>query len=151
MAKLKEYSKSKVNAISITYNGENIKFNLFDEVQISMVSLDRELKNQPSYYGFLLLLHKKLSTRVEELKLERKKLWGELYLEAKTSTTQNGRPFTDDMSKAWVECHKEYVLASRKCIRARDEADLLFACVKAFEQRKDLMQTLSSNQRKERL
>lgn len=150
MSKLKEYQKSKVNRIKIQYGKETFEFNLFEELKINETIIDRELKEQPSHYGFILLLQKKLTTRFEDLKLERKKIWGELTIKAKSKMQQNTqRPYTDDMCKAWVESHKLYILASQNCIRAKDDADSIFACVKAFEQRKDLLQTISSNRRKE--
>jgi len=134
--------------IRIKYEGEVFKFNLFEEVKITERLLEMEIKEQPSYYGFLTLLQKKLLTRFEDLKLERKKVEGTLFLQFKQEKGANGRPMTDDMAKASVLSHKDFILASRACIKAKDDADTIWACVKAFEQRKDLLQTLSSNTRR---
>lgn len=121
------------------------------ELKISEAIISTEIKNQPSKYGFLLLLHKKLLTAFEEAKLKRGKIIGMLTLEGKEKLQPHtNRPFTDDMVKAWVESHKKYLEASQACIAAKDAADAIYACVKGFEQRKDLLQTLSSNQRNER-
>lgn len=144
---LKNYKKSGLNTISITYNGEKIRFNLFRELRITDANIDREIKYQPSHYGFLALLHKKLLTRFEELKTEKNRLWGHLYLSAKEKV-HAGRPYNDEMCKAYADSHKKYIAAHKACIQAKDDADTIFAIVKAFEQRKDLIQTLSSNNRK---
>jgi hypothetical protein len=146
-SKLKGYGDLKVNNISIVYDGEKIRFNLFEEVSINENRLDQEIKSQPSLYAFLILIQKKLNTRFEGLKQERKKLYGQLFLRAK-QRSHAGRPYNDEMAKAWVESHKKYVTITSNCIKAKDEADVLYAAVRAFEQRKDLIQTLSSNNRK---
>lgn len=147
MSSLKSYRSLKVNNIKIIFDGQTIKFNLFKELAINEDRLDKEIKNQPSYYGFLLLIQKKLLTKFENLKQDRKRLYAKLYLQAKKKTT-NGRPYNDDMAKAYVEAHPQYVSITKNCIIAKDEADTIYSCIKAFEQRKDLIQTLSSNNRK---
>lgn len=150
MQRLKEYIKSKVNNIQIQYGKETISFNLWEEVKINEAMIDRELKTQPGYYAFCLSLHKKLLTIFETSKLNRKKTHATLLFQAKKKIQEGtSRPYTDDMAQAWVEKHKDYMQASRDCIKAKDDADAMYACVKAFEQRKDLLQTISSNQRKE--
>lgn len=148
MSNLKKYKSSSLNNIRIKFNGEVIKFNLFEEVTISQNMIDKEIRVQPSHYAFLLLLHKKLLTQFEDLKLERTKIYSQKFLQAK-SELHNGRPLNDDMCKAHANSDEEFVMATKRCIKAKDDADTIYACVKAFEQRKDLLQTLSSNLRKE--
>lgn len=148
--KLFKYNNSKLTQITINYEGEKFSFNLFDELRIREEAfMNKDLQTQPSYYGFLMLLHKKLITQFEDLKNTRKKIYGELYFEAK-GLTLNNRPYSDDLCKAYVEKHKKFVNATSSCIKAKDQADTIYSCVKAFEQRKDLMQTLSSNTRREK-
>lgn len=150
MARLKDYVKSPINIITIKYGKETITFNLAEELIITEAKLDKELKEQPSYYGFLLLFHKKLITKFEDLKLSRRRTWGKLTLLGKKKNQEGtSRAYTNDMVEAWVESHKDYIEASRLCIIAKDDADAIYAAVKAFEQRKDLLQTISSNLRKE--
>lgn len=136
--------------VSITYNGEKIKFNLGKEVQIDEDDLEKELQGQPNKYGFLLLLHKKLLTEFEIAKTTKKKKWAHLYLKAKEEM-RNGRPINDDMAKASADSNSKYIELCLRCIKIKDSADTIFAAVKAFEQRKDLMQTLSSNIRAQRV
>lgn len=146
--RLRKYSQSKINKISIVYGDEKIQFNLWDELKISEENLERELKNQPSYYAFILSLHKKLLTEFELAKVEKKRMYGHLFLLAKEDTV-NGRPLNDEMCKASVESNKRYIKACQKCIKIKNDADILFSAVKGFEQRKDNLQTLSANKRKE--
>lgn len=149
--KLKQYNSSKLMEISITHKGEKFSFNLFEELKIrNEILMNGDLKTQSSYYGFLMLLHKKLLTTFEELKAERKRIYGVLFFKAK-GRVLNNRPLSDDLSKAWVEKNPKYLKATLNCIKAKDQADTILSCVRAFEQRKDLLQTLSSNVRKEKI
>ena len=147
MRTLHSYRKSPINIISIKYGSERVSFNLATELRIDINSINDELKKQPSYYGFCLLLHKKLLTRFETAKMQRTKMWGRLYKLAKSKNGSNGRLMSDDASKAWVECHAKYIKVTETCIKAKDDADQIYSCLKAFEQRKDLLQSISSNAR----
>lgn len=152
MKRLFKYKTSKVNEVFIKYGNETINFNIFKEANINEEDIEREIKSQPSKYAFLFVLHKKLLTKFETLRQHRQELYGKLYAISKGKVSKStGRPFSDDLSKAWVEAHPRYTKLTHQCIKAKDEADVLQGCVRAFEQRKDLIQTLSSNTRKERI
>lgn len=147
---LKRFKNSRLSQIKIKYGNEVHRFNLIDITLITEHTIERELKRQPSYYGFCLLLHKKLTTSYEELKQDRKRLYGKLYLRAKENLKSNsGRGYSDEAARAYTLCHKEYVELTKACIKAKDDADTVYSVIKALEQRKDLMQTISSNKRKE--
>lgn len=150
MKRLTYYKVSKLNTLNINYGGEKIRINLWRELRITPESIDVEIKNQPSSYGFLLLLHKKLLAAFEEAKLQRGRTYGRLFLSSKGKTGKNNRLYSEEACKAYAECHPSFVEASQRCIEIRRSADEVYAAVRAFEQRKDLMQTLSSNQRKEK-
>lgn len=151
MSRIISHRKSGVLQVHIKYGKEVIKFNLWQELRIDEDKLNSELTKQANKYGFLLMLHKKLLTQFEELKVNRKEVFGRLFSEAKKSIVKaTGRPMSDDTAKIWVEAHKDYTHITRQCIKAKDDADAIFACVRAFEQRKDLIQSLSSNIRNER-
>lgn len=151
MKRLSNYRKSSINHVHINYGGKVFEFNIYEEAKISEEAIEREITTQPSKYALLFILHKKLLAKFETLKQNRKGLYGRLLGVAKTRTSSNGRPLTDKGSEAWVEAHKKYKKATEDCIKAKTDADILQGCVRAFEQRKDLMQTLSSNIRKERI
>lgn len=147
--KLKSYKHLDFLNINILYGTNNITFNLQKELLISENenNLNKELKFQPASYGFLILLHKKLLTRFEQIKQRRKKVYSSAYLKAK-ETLVSGRYASDDMSRAKADTDKKFIKLTKLAIKAKDDADTIFACMKAFEQRKDLLQTLSSNNRK---
>lgn len=146
----KKFKRSNLSTIIVKYGKEIHRFNIIDIVQITEHTIEREMKRQPGYYGFCLLLQKKLNTAYEELRQERKRMHGRLYLRAKEHLKSNsGRGYSDEAAKAYVLCHPKYVTLTKACIAAKDSADTMWAVIKAFEQRKDLMQTISSNKRKE--
>lgn len=146
----KKFRGSIISNITIKYGNEVHRFNLIDIVEITEYTIDREMKRQPGYYGFCLLLQKKLTTLYERARQKRKRLYGKLYLRAKSNLkSESGRGYSDEAAKAYVLCNKEYIRATEACITAKDHADTMWAVIKAFEQRKDLMQTISSNKRKE--
>lgn len=149
--KLSNYRKSDINIIDVTYGGKRFRFNIWQEVKITEANVEAEIKGQSSRYAFVFVLHKKLLARFEELKQERKALYGSLLSKAKSRVQKNGRPFTDDAAKGWVDNQGLYRQITKKTIKAREDADVLLGVVRAFEQRKDLIQTLSSNLRKERI
>lgn len=149
MKRLYAYRKSPINIIRIKYGKETITFNLFEETRIDPERLDTEIKGMPSKYGFLLLLHKKLLTKFEEAKSYKDKIRGSIYLNSKGKTGKNNRLYSDDASKAYTEGHERYIQAKRNCIRIKNDADLIYSCIKAMEMRANLLQTLSSNKRKE--
>lgn len=152
MNPISKYKGSSINIISIRYEKEDININLARAAKISEQSMEAEIKGQPSYYFFLFSLHKKLLTKFELLKLQRKSTYGRLYAMAKDrKSSSTGRYLSEAAVKAWVESHKKYLKASENCIRVRDQADQVLGAVRAFEQRKDLMQSLSANLRKERI
>lgn len=135
--------------VSIRYNGELVKFNLAKELRIMEHSINNEIKKQPTKYGFCLLIHKGLLTRFELLKSKRDKIYGRLFFKAKGQSLR-GRPLSDDLCKQWVLKHDQYIQVTRECIKAKDSVDKIYACIRAFEQRASLMQTISSNTRSEK-
>lgn len=149
MKRLGKYTKSTLNQITINYGGEKISFNLMAEAKIVESNLMEEMESQPSNYGFLLLLHKKLTSQFEELKHDRKRLFAKLYLHAKENlkSKATGRYYSDDAAQAYAECHPKFVKLTKRCIKAKDDADTIYSAIKALEQKKDLMQTISSNNR----
>jgi hypothetical protein len=142
--------KARLMNVKIQYGDDLIKFNLYSEIKIDENLINDELQSQPSVYAFLTMLHKKLIKSAKEAEAHKKQLWAKLYLKYKDGVGQYGRAPSDDVCKAKVEKNKEYQEAIKLLIIAESNRDDIQACVEVFEQRKDILQTLSANQRKER-
>ena len=149
-SKLKGYAKTKaLMDISIKYGDENFSFNLFEELQINESLIMRELKNNPSSYGFLTMLHKKLIKKKKDTELEKDKLYASLHINAKKNTEIFGKvPNKEDIAQL-VESDKKYQSIRERHNSDVHNCDIIEACVRAFEQRASLLQTISANLRKE--
>lgn len=149
MKKIIKYKDSPVNIIHIVYGDEVISFNLMEEARIDENKIEEQIKNQPSKYAFVSMLHKKMMAEFESCKQRRKALYGRLFLRAKRGEG-GARGLSDEAAKAKVESNPKYVKLTQKCIDVRRQADELFSCVRVMEMTSNLMQTLSSNLRRER-
>ena len=142
--------------VNIVFNGETIKFNLNDELKISETRMANELKEQPSIYAYISILHKKLIIQHESFEVKLSKMYGKLFNNYKASKTskhyeQTHRPPSDDVCKNYVLGATDYVDLQKKVLKAKEDMLTLGSIVRRFEQRADLIQTLSANMRKERL
>lgn len=149
MNPIRKYRRSPINIITIKYGEELISIDMSKALLILESTIEEEIKTQPSYYFFIASLHKKLLTRLEYLKVRRKAVFAQLLEKAREKRGPSGRYLSDTDAKAMVDKNKKYIRISERCIEARDQADQLYSAVRAFEMRANLMQTLSSNLRKQ--
>lgn len=149
--KIKKYAESsKLMEIAIAYGDEKLKFNLFEELKIDENTINKELKQQPSSYGFLLLLHKKLIRVKDDLEVEKDKVWAKEFIKQKGKTdTKTGRPKANELAKELATACPRFIKASRNYNQAKENADLIGSCCRAFEQRGHLVQSIAANLRKE--
>lgn len=152
MGKFTKYaSSSQLMEVVIKFEAEKFKFNLYQEVKINEDDITSELTHQTSSYSFLTMLHKSLIKLVSDKKITEKRAYATSYLKYKGQTNSDtGRPNSDDMAKSFAELDDNYIKAQHDVINAQFDLNRVEACVKAFEQRKDILQTLSANSRRER-
>ena len=150
MGKLNQYAnKSKLMNIIVKYGDEKFKFNLFEEAQINEDIIQKELLEQPSAYGFLGLLHEKLKKKAADVETTCKRKYAELYVEFKGQTGNlSGRPPSDDLVREKININEEYMNLEDELNNIREKVGLISVCVKTFEQRASLIQTISANNRK---
>ena len=148
---LKYASKSSLMDIDIFINGERIRFNLFRELKITEEKVSLELKNQPSYYGFITMCHKTLLKELMDLQVEEKKIYSLAYITNKNKINpETQRVNSDDVAKSKAEKDINYLKIQRLVISKKYDVNRLENCVRAFEQRAGMMQTLSANIRNEK-
>ncbi len=136
--------------IQIIRAEEKFRFNLFREVKISEGQVQKEILSQPSSYGFLTLLQTDLLKILSEKKIEEKRAYASAYIKYKSQRSEEtGRPNSDDVAKNKAELDKRYIEKQKEVIETQFNLNRITACVRAFEQRKDMLQTLSANNRKE--
>lgn len=136
--------------LKLTYKGKDYKFNMFEELAIKEINLDKDIKEHPSSYFFLRTLRTNLEALKKQLEANRKRVYNKAYKLAKAKTGANGRPMTDDLCKAVAESSDLYKAATKEAIEAERNWGMINDAVIAFEEKKALIQTLSANLRKNR-
>jgi hypothetical protein len=151
MKKINRYAESStLMKIRVEHNGESFEFNLFEELQINESIISKEIKQQPNSYAFLSMLQVQLSYLRDKSKVNEEKIYDKLYTIFKARTNkQTGRPNPDDVAKALAGQNDKYIKARNKTLSLSKQLGTISNCVKAFEQRSSLLQTLSANKRRE--
>lgn len=132
--------------ISLTLGNEHISFNLFTELNINTADINHEVTRQAQIYGFLGLAQAKLAHSLERAERRKDLLYERAYLKAKQPKT-GGRPNSDDVCKATARVNSKYQLALKNYLDIKNQLKTINNVLEAFKQRKDLLQTFSSNNR----
>lgn len=141
--------KSKLMDISIVYGKETIHFNLFEELKIYEGKVNLEAEQQPKIFGFLGILHKKLTRLRDDAKIEMERSLNAAFVRAKRKLNENTqRPNSDDFADARAATDIGYIEASKKYHELKEKAGIIESCLNSFEQRGFLIQTISANLRK---
>lgn len=144
----KQALRSKLTVISFVFEGERISFNLLDETRINEDNVDREIANHITPYSFLLKLQAELAKKLKIEEIELDSLKAKLYSFYKRKT-ENGRPPSNDLVGMMVAKNAKYIKKAMKIAEYEHSKSIIAASIRAFETRKDLLQTLSANRRKE--
>lgn len=142
-------SKTNLMEISISYGTERFNFNLYQELVVNERNINHELMVQPTSYAFLSLLHKKLYRKQKDMEQELNKIYAKLYIRFKEESQVEVYRVNKDYIDQKVIKHKDYQAALSAYNSAESDCKIIETCVRSFEQRKDLIQTLSANIRKE--
>lgn len=141
--------KSDLMNIEIVHNGEKIRFNLFEELSINEGKINQEIKEQPSYQGFLGVLLSHLERRYSDEKQSLKNIYSKYYEHFKSQKDEaSGRALSNDRVDNLVTSKKKYMLQLKRVNKLKFEIGLVETCVSSFNSRKDLIQSLSANVRK---
>lgn len=144
MTKLNKYaSKAKLMHIRIKYNDEVFKFNLFEELQIVETKKNDQIKEHAQSAAFLLMLLKKFEILVKDLDKERKKVKATRLIKLR-ETSESVK-----VAEIRIDSDKKYITAVDALLEVEEVKGVLEACVTSFNDRKELLQTLSANVRKE--
>lgn len=143
--------KTSLMDINIRYGKDKIKFNLFEELQINERKINREIKEQPSYFGFLSLLLVKLEKVRDDKKATLENTHSRLYLKYKKQIDPNtNRVYSKESAEALVSINKDFQKSVEDYNRSKENFGIIKTCVDSFSTRGYLIQTLSANVRKEK-
>lgn len=152
MPRLSELAEnSPLMEIDVKYNGKRYKFNLFQETQVNDQTLNREMKKHASSYAFLLQLRNALEKKATELEARKDRTLNKLYLKYKKMTNPlTNRQYSDDAAKAKAQTSETYKEAEQDYFNGLHHFKTLRDAIRAYEVRKELMQSLGANIRNER-
>ena len=135
--------------VSIKFGKEKIRFNLYEELIVNETRINDELKDQPTYYGFLAMLSVKLKRVMDDKKAQLEKIKAELFVKFKSGIDKStGRAYSNDLAESLVLQEESYTEALNDYLKAEEDYGLIQACVNSFTQRSHLLQSLSANTRK---
>jgi len=150
MKRIKEYaSSSSLMDVKISYGSETFEFNLFKELVVDENKINQEIKDQPSAYAFLSMLHKKLFRISKDKKAQMEKSYARAYMKYKSQLDPDtNRLYSKESAKEMATKNPEFNMAIKIYHQAEENYGIIDSCVKSFEQRASLIQTLSANIRK---
>lgn len=142
--------KSELMNVSIKFGDETFVFNLREELNINMDGMDHEFNDQLASHSFLSMLKEKLTLKRDDLEAAVNHRRSQLFVELKTKIDRStGRPPSDDLVNAKIALDDEFRIANKKLRDVKRDLGTITTCFYAFSNRKDLLQTLSANKRKE--
>lgn len=152
MKRLKRLAtKSSILDINLKISGEKVKFNLLEELQINTRKVNEELMEQPTHFAYLSLLMVKTKQIKDQKEHALEKVRNAIFIDYKDDIDNNtGRPYSNDLAEAYITEQDEYQEALKEYQEAETNFLQIKTCVDSFQQRKDLLQSLSANIRQEK-
>lgn len=134
----------KDDILTIRYKGKRVKINLSKELAINENLINGQLKEQPSNYAFLCLLRDQAIKDRDQLEKEKDAAYSSAWLFYKGNNAIN-----NDAASHKAETNNKYQSKVEQHIEATHKAARLISVCRAFEARERIMQTISSNLRKQ--
>ena len=149
-SKILRYAKrSNIMDVSITMGKKKFTFNLHDELLINAETIEDELKDQPSYYGYLGMLKNKLQRKVDDMKIEINKKYANLYLKFKDESDESNKAEAARSAKYKVEKNPTYIGMEKKLNKYKEHLGVIETCLDSFDQRSRMVQSINTNRRQE--
>jgi hypothetical protein len=125
----------------IDETGQFVEYNLRRELAVNEGNLLQEMLQQPSKYVYWASLLEKINMFQESTELELELVVARLDKQARKDCEDNNIKPTKDIVDAWIKRTEEYVAARKNCQYYDYIAGRVQRIVKAFEQRKDMLQS----------
>lgn len=125
----------------IDENGEFVIYDMREELKVNEKNLLREMLEQPSKYIYWSSVLEKIKFFQEKTELQLEITVAKFDSEAREAIKKNGDKPTKDSVDAYIKLKDEYVAAREQVHYYEYIAGRLARIVKAFEQRKDMLQS----------
>lgn len=135
----------KDNILEIKYKGKLYSINISEELSIDENLLNSSLRESPSNFEFLCHLKDEACFRRNKREREKDAVYSEVWLFYKKSDSR----ISNEMASHKATSNAKYQSYLQKFQKAEYLANQLISICKAFESRERMLQTLSSNLRKQ--
>jgi hypothetical protein len=128
---------------------ESVVVSIQKDLRISE-DLDTEVDRAASHYGFYAVLSEKAETRYQKMKFAFEQWKAEIESrQIMLRARENKKAFTEAQMRAHVQSQPKYRAYQVRLIQYDEHRRILKIIARAFELKKDLVQTKAANRRKE--
>lgn len=142
--KVVRLSQIKKNTLKILFQGKTYEIDLDQELMIDENMVNQSLRKSPSNYALLTMVRDRLVFKRDKLEKEKDQAYSKAWLYYKESGNVNNETATHK-----AESNKAYQGALKRWLRADYEATRIISICKAYENRENILRTVSANIRKQ--
>lgn len=142
---MEDINKTKSDILKVRYKGKIIKIDIIKELSINENIINSQLKESPSSYAFLCMIRNKYIKERDKLEREKDIAYSEAWMYYKNSDSK----MNNDTANHKANTNKKYISLYERWKKVSNKADNLISICKAFENRENILRTLSANIRKE--
>lgn len=137
--------KVDINTLKVKFQGKVLDINLNKELSINENLIDSQLKDSPSSYYILCSLRDKYIKQRNSLAREKEAAYSQLWIYYKDSNER----WNNDYVTNKVLSSKKYGSICERYIKAEAKANQFISLCRAYENRDNIMRTISANLRKQ--
>lgn len=142
--KVVRLSQIKKNTLKILFQGKTYEIDLDQELMIDENMVNQSLRKSPSNYALLTMVRDRLVFKRDKLEKEKDQAYSKAWLYYKESGNVNNETATHK-----AESNKAYQGALKRWLKADYEATRIISICKAYENRENILRTISANIRKQ--
>lgn len=135
----------KFDILKVRYQGKIIRINITKELSINESIINSQLKDSPSSYAFLCMLKNKYIKERDKLDREKEIAYSEAWLYYKSSDSK----MNNDTANHKANTNKKYISIYNKWQKISNIVENLISICRAYENRENILRTISANLRKE--
>ena len=135
----------KSDTLKVRYQGKIIRINITKELSINESIINSQLKDSPSSYAFLCMLKNKYIKERDKLDREKEIAYSEAWLYYKSSDSK----MNNDTANHKANTNKKYISIYNKWQKISNIVENLISICRAYENRENILRTISANLRKE--
>lgn len=135
----------KSKPLEIKYAGKKYSIDIDQELLIDDSLVNSQIADVPRNYAFLCLLRDKYVNRRNVLEAQMNNAFSQAWIYYKESDSR----MNNELATHKASTNKKYLSLKSKYLKASDKANVFISLCKAYETRERMIQTLSSNLRKQ--